>query len=315
MLGDPAGSGTMAQLRLPPEAELAARALWAAVGADAVLLGKFDRPRHTRLRGFYVDDGLTVRIQPTNPTNPARDGITRCVRAAETVSAHRPHLIPAMRDHGTAGRGRHGFLVENTVDGRTPRGTTQVAAAMAQVAAELFAVQQAVGIGSCRLSEVTHPQFLQRWQSVAAHGHIAARIGEQIEALITRDALLEVSFTHGDLVSSNVVQTAAGPVLIDWEYAGDQPIAFDLAKMHVNAGDAGPAVEALDAAWQQRIGHAHDHYSVIEQLALAHAVVLSRHEARAERAELAGRSEPLTRQTRRRARAIEELLALADARP
>ena len=281
------------------------------MSADVIELGKFDRPGHLRLRGFYTAAGLTVRVQPAKLTDPERDGIARCVAAARLIGAHRPDLMPRMLDHGTVARGRLGYLVEEAVAGTTPRGPRQVSAAMVRVATELFAIQQAIGIDSRRLSALAEPEFPARWRSVVAHGHVRDALGAQVERLIARDAMLEVSFTHGDLVSSNVLDTPRGPVLIDWEYAGEQPIVFDLAKMHVNAGAAGAAAERLAGVWGPAIGQRPDHYSVLEQLALAHAVVLSRHEARAMRAQQAGRNAPLTRQTRRRAHALEELLSLA----
>ncbi|HLS49233.1 MAG TPA: hypothetical protein VK024_04500, partial [Actinomycetaceae bacterium] len=75
------------------------------MSADVIELGKFDRPGHLRLRGFYTSAGLTVRVQPAKLTDPERDGIARCVAAARLIGAHRPGLMPRMLDHGTVARG------------------------------------------------------------------------------------------------------------------------------------------------------------------------------------------------------------------
>lgn len=282
----------------------------APVAADAVLIGKFDRGRQVRMRSFYAEEGLCARIQAGSRHPEREHGVSRSVRAARLVAEHRPGLAPAMRDHGTLFSGRTAYLVEEVVEGRTPRTPTEVAATMTLVAAELAALQRAVGVMSRPLSAVVNPAFHERWRGVVEDGHIPPKLAARVDRLLARDELLEVSFTHGDLVSSNVLRVGDGVVLIDWEYAGTRPVAFDLAKMHVNAGPAGAALERLDTALGGRVGHARGHYSLAEQLTLAHVVVLSRLEARMQRAQEADRLEPLRRQTHKRVKAVRELLAL-----
>lgn len=288
------------------------RRLRAPLSADTVRIGKFDHGRQVRLRGFYDAAGLTVRVQAGRRDGSTSHGVARSVTAARVVGAHRPDLVPRMVDDGTMLGGRTAFLAEETVTGRPPRNAPEVIAALSSVATDLGAVQQAVGIDALPLSTAAHPQLLERWRAVVADRQVTPALGAAVDRLIARDALLEVSFTHGDLVSSNVLRSPGRVVLIDWEYAGTQPIAFDLAKMHINAGSPGPAVEALDGALGRRVGHRRGHYSLTEQLALAHAVVLSRHQARSVRARRAGRVDALERQTRKRALALRELLALTD---
>ncbi|MEE6288979.1 phosphotransferase [Georgenia sp. MJ173] len=295
---------------LAPSGSPTRRPLRAPVSADLVQLGKFDRGRQVRMRAFYGAAGISVRVQAASRDAAVRHGVARSVTAAQVVAAHRPDLMPRMVDHGTVLRGRTAYLTEETVTGRMPQDPAEVAVAMTGVARELGAVQRAVGITARPLGAVAHPRFAERWRAVVAGGHLSPALGAEVERLIARDARLEVSFTHGDLVSSNVFLDDDRIVLIDWEYAGEQPIAFDLAKMHINAGPAGPATDALDGALEQTVGHDRGHYTLVEQLALAHAVVLSRLEARLVRARQAGRLGPLERQTRKRALALRELLAM-----
>ncbi|PYF99371.1 Phosphotransferase enzyme family protein [Georgenia satyanarayanai] len=282
----------------------------APVAADAVLIGKFDRGRQVRMRSFYAEEGLCARIQAGSRHPEREHGVSRSVRAAQLVAAHRPGLAPAMRDHGTLFSGRTAYLVEEVVEGRTPRTPTEIAAAMEVVAEELSVLQRAVGVTSKPLSAVVNPAFPERWRGVVTDGHVPPKLAARLDRLIARDELLEVSFTHGDLVSSNVLRVGDRVVLIDWEYAGTRPVAFDLAKMHVNAGPAGQALDRLDGALGGLVGHTSGHYSLAEQLALAHVVVLSRLEARMQRAREADRLEPLRRQTHKRVKAVRELLAL-----
>ncbi|MBD8063068.1 phosphotransferase [Oceanitalea stevensii] len=297
---------------VPAAAEAEAVPVTAPVAADAVLIGKFDRGRQVRMRSFYAEEALCARIQAGSRHPEREHGVSRSVRAAQLVAAHRPGLAPAMRDHGTLFSGRTAYLVEEVVEGRTPRTPAEVAATMTVVAAELMVLQEAVGVTSRPLSAVVNPAFHERWRGVVEDGHVPPKLAARVDRLIARDELLEVSFTHGDLVSSNVLRVGDRVVLIDWEYAGTRPVAFDLAKMHVNAGPAGPALERLDDALDGTVGHASGHYSLAEQLTLAHVVVLSRLEARMQRAREADRLEPLRRQTYKRVKAVRELLALQD---
>lgn len=306
--------------RVPPNPDLPAGTVPAApeealpvdapVAADAVVIGKFDRGRQVRMRAFYAEEGLCARVQGGS-RHPGREhGVSRSVRAAQIVAEHRPGLAPTMVDHGTVLAGRTAYLVEEVVEGRVPQRPEEVATAMAGVARELGAVQRAVGVSTDRLSAVVNPAFHDRWRDVVADGHVPPKLAARVDRLVARDDRLEISFTHGDLVSSNVLRVADRVVLIDWEYADIRPIAFDLAKMHVNAGPAGPALELLDDALHREVGHRNGHYSLLEQLVLAHVVVLSRLEVRMQRAREAQRLEPLRRQTHKRVRAVRELLAL-----
>src|SRR5690606_7135213 len=125
-----------------------------------------------------------------------------------------PGLAPRMVDDGTVLGGRTAYLAEETVTGRPPRSTAEVVAALSVVATELGAVQRAVGIDARPLSAAAHPQLLDRWRTVVAEGHVTPHLGAAVDRLISRDALLEVSFTHGDLVSSNVLRSEGRIVLI-----------------------------------------------------------------------------------------------------
>lgn len=282
----------------------------APVAADAVVIGKFDRGRQVRMRAFYAERGLSVRVQAGSRGGGREHGVGRSVTAAEIVGRHRPRLMPALVDHGTVFRGRTAYLVEEVVEGRKPANPAQVATAMSEVVTELASVQRAVGVSAEPFSAVVSPKFREHWQGVVTDGHVPPKLATRLDRLIDRDALLEVSFTHGDLVTSNVLIVEDRVVLIDWEYADFRPIAFDLAKMHVNAGPPETALQRLEVALDGLVGHGAGHYSLVEQLTLAHVVVLSRLEARMLKATEARRVEPLKRQVYKRVQAVRNLLAL-----
>lgn len=269
--------------------------------ADGVLIGKFDVAREVRLRAFYVDPGLTAKFQSGGKKN----GVTRSVDGFLTLARHEPTLMPEIIDHG---RVRYGaYLVERTVTGRPAR-TSEFAGWAERITRRLFAAQSAHGVGSTALGEVLHPEFLARWDTVAEMIEMPTAIRDRVIALVRRGARLETSMTHGDLVASNVMVTRDDFRLIDWEYAGAGPIAFDLAKLEINAEDPPTALAGIVSALDGAVGGAVDHYSLEEQIALGHARFLTWHPGRAQRAAAAGREKFLARNTDARVEAIEQLL-------
>lgn len=98
---------------------------------------------------------------------------------------------------------------------------------------------------------------------------LAEPLDTAVRRLLSRDALLEVSFGPGDLVGSNILVGGDGLVLIDWEFGGERPIAFDLAKVHLHCADSVTTQAALERGLHHSVGGRLDHYSFAEQLALS----------------------------------------------
>lgn len=284
----------------------------ARVGAEAVLVGKFDVHREVRLRAFYPQRGVTQRYQTGTGTGP-RHGVERIVDAWRSVSPHDPGLMPEVLDDGVRRRGRGAWLVERTVLGRPAR-KSQVPLLVEPVTARLHRVQREVGIGSRRLSDIVSPRFVRLWQQFA-QGHVLdPALVARVDALVGRDDLVEVSLGHGDLVGSNILLTGDRPtdgfVLIDWEFAGERPIAFDLAKLHLACEDHAAAEEALERGLRRPLGGGPGHYTFPEQVALAHVQALSWHDVRREKAEAAGRVTALEQMTARRIDSVAQLLGV-----
>ncbi len=275
------------------------------VCADLLRIGKFDVDTEVRLRAFYATAGLSIRLQ----ANAGREasGVARTVRAHEQVSRHVPALMPRVEDHGITNRSRTAYLVEELLHGSHPtrEQLPEVAEALAR---QLHLLHQGVGVASCPLSTVVHPQTRARWETFVRTGVVGLALDRAVHRLLERDALLEVSLTHGDLVSSNILVREGRTALIDWEYAGEQPIAFDLAKVHLNSVDQDATQASLQRGLQQSLGYDRDHYAFPEQLALAHIRVLSWHQPRRRKSEAAGRTGFLDRQTRHRLQSIARLL-------
>lgn len=275
----------------------------APVAADVVRIGKFDVHRQVRARAFYLDSARSVRVQ-------GGKGVPRSVAAHELVDRYARGLAPQLLDHGSFPRGKTHYLVEETVEGTRPRGKAEVASTLSEVAARMSAVHAGVGITPQPLSRAASVHLPSLWQQVVRQELIGSQVGAAVERLIARDDLLEISLGHGDVVNSNVLRQGEQVVLIDWEYAGRMPIAFDLAKLHLNAGPAETATPLLDAALGGSVGHTTGHYSLLEQLALAHAQVISRYPARRKRAAVAGRLDYLHRQLERHERTVARLLGV-----
>lgn len=271
--------------------------------ADGVLIGKFDVGHEVRMRAFYLDDGLTARFQSGGKVN----GISRSLEAFRALARQQPGLMPGIVDNGHTPSGA--YLVEQTLPGRPAR-PWQLSKFAGAIADRLITAQAAHGIDKARLSTIVHRDFLNRWHAAAELIDLSAGIRSTVVALVARDHQLDVSMIHGDLVASNVLISDDDFSLIDWEYATSGPIAFDLAKLEINADRPNDVRRAVLTALEGRLGTQAGGYTVREQLALGHVQVISWHAARLERAIAAGREAHLTANTRARVEAIETLLEL-----
>lgn len=290
----------------PLSSDTPIRTLWAPVAADLVLMGKFDVDRHVRLRAFYDDSSQSLRVQGIQWYG--RDPISRSLEAARLVAQHSPGLAPPVLGYGRLRGTDLGFLLEQTITGRPLNGASETLRALSQITRSLRQVHQALGIGAQPLSVVAGPSLAQSWQRSAGLLEVDDSLTETVTDLIVRDLQLDISFGHGDLVRSNVLTDGDRFTLIDWEHAGTRPVAFDLAKLHVNAGGASRATSVLGDALAGSVGAGPRRYSLAQQLALAHVCHVARHEVRAERARAAGRLAALRVRENRQLRAIAKLI-------
>lgn len=107
---------------------------------------------------------------------------------------------------------------------------------------------------------------------------------------------------------SNILLGEAGLTLIDWEFAGELPIAFDLAKVHLNCADPVAVQTALERGLDHSVGGRSDHYSFAEQVALSHVHMLSWHDMRKDKARAAGSSDEFRTAVTRRLSSIGQFL-------
>jgi len=273
--------------------------------AVVVKLGKFDVERDVRLRAFYVPEGLSVRLQGGGP----KSGIERILQAWSQVRIHAPSLMPRIVADGHLRTAR--YLLEEAIFGRHPVGGRALQRLAYDVAAGLHRVHQGVGVSELRLSSILSAQFEARWRAVVQVEHIDPATDEAVRALVRRDGLLDVSLGHGDLVGTNILELHDRVVLIDWEYAGSLPVAFDLAKMHLRCAEPDDAMAAVQAGLGGSVGTRRGHYSFPEQLALAHALYISRSGSARTRAAAAGRTAQLEQNVAVRVSAIQRLLHLS----
>lgn len=166
-----------------------------------------------------------------------------------------------------------------------------------------------VGVERVPLSAVVSAELLDRWEEVARGAATQAWVTTTIRDLVGRDADLEVSMGHGDLVRTNMLMTGSDVVLVDWEHARPMPIAFDLAKPVFLSSDPASTVEVIHATLSGQIASARSSYSLKEQLALAFIQMLSWSARRRHRAASAGRAGFLERDSRSRLALLEQLLS------
>lgn len=255
------------------------REISAAVAADLVVMAKFDVNARTKLRAGYGEARLTLAVQPPSPTGV--DGIARALRAHEVVGAHAPSLIAPLRGHGRLSGGLP-YLVEDWLDGAALGSDVRLAEAAPEILRGLATVHRGHGVTGVRVGEHWAP-LAGRWEETIATGVVDDDLGRWVAALVARDGLLRRSWVHGDLVASNVMRTPTGIVLIDWEHSQEGPIMNDAAKLHLFAADPDRTLEViLDALGDdpttgagQVSGAGPDHYTPAEELALAHAQLVS----------------------------------------
>lgn len=291
-------------LRGPLRAESeGVRRIRARVAADVITVAKFDLGEELKLRAHYVEQRLTIAVAPPAKSN---DGVGNAVRAHEVISAFAPDLGPALVADGRTGR-RSRYLVEEWVDGIPVLTATALAEGAADILAGLAQIHRGYGVHSMGLAQRWGQRFLDRWAATRASGVLPETLGERVSALIAEDRTLRVSWTHGDVVASNVLRTSEGKiVLVDWEHSREDVLIRDAAKVHLfSAAPEQTLEQVLDL-------HGHDPgpgaYSTAEELALAHAHLLSGYPTR--RAALEGhpRAEVYERQARRQVELLERVL-------
>lgn len=273
--------------------------------ADLVVMAKFDVHERTKLRAAYGEEGLTLAAQPKSPTGA--DGIARIVRAYEVISRHAPHLMTDVLAYGRLPVGLP-FVVERWLEGEPLSTARQLSDAAPEILAGFADVHRGHGTSRVRLSTHWAP-LRQRWEQARASGLLPEDLGAWVEQLLARDATMRHSWVHGDLVASNVMRTAQGLVLIDWEHSQEAPIMSDAAKLHLFVADPASLLATVLDVFDDA-GGASDAYSPAEELALAHAQLISHYPRRS--AQLVGhpRAGVYDAQVRRQ---IERLAEVRDA--
>lgn len=287
------------------------RTLQAPVAADLVVMAKFDINDEVKLRAGYGQERRTLAVQPPGK---AGDGIARAVQAHEVVSRHAPGLVPPLLGHGRLAGGLP-YLVETWLEGEPLLTGARLAEAAPEILTGLAAVHRGHGITLVRLSQVW-AQLRTRWTETMASGLVPEDLGRWVEQLVARDGTLRRSWVHGDLVASNAMRTDHGVVLIDWEYAQEAPIMNDGAKLHLFSAEPDRTLEQLleafaDPAAGYGGGAGAEAYRPVEELALAHASMISRYPQR--RAALEGhpRAKVYDKQVRRQVDRLAQVHAAA----
>lgn len=282
-------------------------AVWSRTRARLVRVGKFDVDAVTRLRAFYPERGLALRLQGAGENS----GVHRELTARRTVAEHAPYLAPQLLSHGAFDVGGEpvAYLFEELIDARQLRNRKEVGERIGEVAELLTDLHASVGVASEPVERVVRRDLPQLWAEAVVEHDLDPSVGDAVQALFARNERLEVSISHGDLVASNILVTDDDRlVLVDWEFSRTQPIAFDLAKPLLQAADPEAALERLRHAVAPTLPASSASFTLEEQLTIAVARALSGSARKRAKAEKAGRLDAWAEDGRRRRELLELLL-------
>src|SRR5699024_8903956 len=275
------------------------------VSAESALIGKFDVDSEVRLRAFYPSKNLTLRYQKGGH----RNGVDRTVQAYKAVHAHAPTLMPKIYDYGSILNGDGVYLVEDIVIGEPATGT-EMQTLVTPLLNRLTEVYRGAGVDYKPLSKVVNKYFKKRWKNFVQDYGVDVRLDESVKDLVRRDDRLAISVSHGDLVRSNILVAGNDYVLVDWEFAGFQPIAFDLSKILLTVPDETLAIENILNIVNTFAQQGKGNYSFTEQLALAHIQRMTWYDKHSAKAANAGRLDIYHRHTKARLKSVENLLGI-----
>lgn len=273
------------------------------LAADAVVLAKLDLGARVKLRAGYASAGLGVAVHPAG--RQGTSGATRAARSYGIISQHASGLAPVLRGVGELPGGYH-YLAEDWVQGRPLVSGQRLADALEPLLAALTQIHAGYGVQLRRASELW-PHFPAQWGAVRDTGVVDDSLYTSLAALLGQDREVRVSWTHGDLAPSNIFTTAHGLVLIDWEQAGERPIMFDGARIHLFAAQPRRTQQLLTDVWDCDRTTAGG-YHPSEELALLHARLLSDAPARLTRMTGHPRLDTYRRQLDRQAGLLADLL-------
>lgn len=279
----------------------------ARVSADAVVLAKLDTGRGVKMRAAYERPGLTVAVQPRGPSGVC--GIARSVRAHAVVDRHAPRLMPTLRAHGLLPGGLR-YLVEDWVHGPVARNSLELQALLPAILDGLARVHRGHGLLRVPPSRHWGPDLRRRWAATAATEVVPPDVANRVHRLLDKDPPVRVSWTHGDLVASNILTTDDGVVLLDWERSGESAVMNDMAKLHLFSREPDRALGVLLSAWPTTVpaGAA----SPAEELAIAHAQLLSRYPVRRQALARHHRLPIYERQVRRQVDRLRQVLTVLE---
>ncbi len=276
----------------------------AAVAADAVVLAKFGVRGGIKLRAAYAGADLTVAVDGSGDL--AR--LERILHSHRVVGAVDPTLIPPLVSSGSLPGGAC-YVVERWVHGRSVTTGSRLTEAAPEVLRRLRAVHLGHGVEQLPLGAWWDEMRQEWWEETVRAELVPPHVVDAVGALVGHDdRTVATSWCHGDLVASNVIDTDAGHVLIDWERAGVAPVMLDAARLHLFSGDPERTLADIRRQWSWETGPTE--VDLTHQLALAHAYQLSAYPLR--RAGLAthARAAVYERQARRQVARLAQVLDL-----
>src|SRR5690625_4659126 len=211
--------------------------------ADVVVAGAMRTASLLRYRAFYLDAARTLAVQQRHRSTPTPlvDGS----RVQRTLAGRTPFVVPRVLDSGHHRAENADWVVEEALDG-APILPAEAERTAEEVLALLPEMWQRLGTTPAALDDGRRARALTAFTALAHEppddlwpADVDRRGAvHRVRELLTDERPLAVGLSHGDPGLGNVLRLADGRLaLVDWEDAGERPVAHDVVKVVMSSPD------------------------------------------------------------------------------
>ena len=196
--------------------------------ADAIAIKR----THERLRGFYTTGHPhphTVKIVCDSPRHRLREATIREVGTRQRLLALNTIRIPKVL--GTEQRDDAFVLCEELIMGRRFNVRLDRTLHRRNLLPQLRDTYRAYGVSYAPIQTFLPPHLDQQITELLGEKADGKRFRDALHKVIEKNGQAAVSLCHGGLVAGNLAVANGTVFFLDWKFAHEGPIAFDLLKL------------------------------------------------------------------------------------